>query len=228
MFIKSLFISIFTSCTLCAAPQAIVFDFGGVMTGKPNREAVIDFLKETFSFTEREFNEVNRRKREAIRLGMTDTEFWITYANEQGTILSDAWVSAFHQVLKEAIGVNPEMYCLVEELKEKRMQVAMLSNIDTRLAGLVRDFGLYKPFEPCLLSCEFGYEKPDQRAYTILLGSLELDPSDVIFIDDRQENIDAAKQLGVDAILYESTALLREKLALRGVSFNRKNTSFTD
>ena len=37
---KKMMISLLTACaTLSAAPEAIVFDFGGVMTKEPNREA---------------------------------------------------------------------------------------------------------------------------------------------------------------------------------------------
>lgn len=42
--------------------------------------------------------------------------------------------------MKDAIGVNLEMYALVDQLKEQQIPVALLSNIDERLSKLIREF----------------------------------------------------------------------------------------
>lgn len=212
----SLIASIITATSLIAAPQAIVFDFGGVLTGEPNREAVITFICQSFHFSAEEFEKVNQEKRQAVKQGKTDEEFWIAYAKNKGIKLPANWSTSFKSVMKDAIGVNPKMYALVDQLKEQQIPVALLSNIDERLSKLIRDFGLYKPFEPCLLSCEIGVEKPDLKAYELLLKTLNLPAQDVVFIDDRLENVEAAKTIGLDAILFESEQQLRNELSIRG------------
>ena len=208
--------SILTATFLMAAPQAIVFDFGGVLTGEPNREAVITFICQSFHFSAEEFEKINQEKRLAVKQGKTDEEFWMTYAKNTGIELSANWSASFRAVMKDAIGVNPEMYALVDQLKEQQIPVALLSNIDERLAKLIRDFGLYEPFEPCLLSCEIGLEKPDLKAYELLVKTLNLPAKDVVFIDDRPENVEAAKTIGLDAILFESEQQLKTDLITRG------------
>jgi HAD superfamily hydrolase (TIGR01509 family) len=211
--ITTILMSIFlTTLSLFAAPQAVVFDFGGVMTGEPNKEAVVQFLRSTFALSKAEFEKINLEKREAVKAGKSDEEFWLQFAKENGITLPANWSLGFKAVMKEAIGINPEMYILVAELRAKQIPVALLSNIDTRLAKLIREFGLYEPFEPCLLSCEIGIEKPDLKAYEILLSQLNFPAKDIIFIDDRQENIDAANQVGLDAILFQSVTQLRREL----------------
>jgi HAD superfamily hydrolase (TIGR01509 family) len=204
-----------TALSLFAAPQAVVFDFGGVMTGEPKKEAVVQFLRSTFNLSESEFERVNLEKRESVRAGKSDEEFWLQFAKENDITLPTNWSQAFKTVMKEAIGINTEMYVLVAELRAKQIPVALLSNIDARLAKLIREFGLYEPFNPCLLSCEIGIEKPNLRAYEILLSQLNFPSGDIIFIDDRQENIDAANQVGLDAILFQSAAQLRRELLKR-------------
>ena len=203
--------------SLYATPQAIVFDFGGVMTGEPNREAVIEFLCTTFQLIPSEFEKANLEKKEAVKLGMTDEEFWLNFANERGVVLPNTWLQQFKSVMKEAIGANPEMYALVNELREKQIPVALLSNIDERLSKLIREFGLYDPFNPCLLSWEIGARKPNAKAYEILLERLGLPSADVVFIDDKEENVEAAKKIGIDALLFESSEQLRQELKNRGV-----------
>lgn len=56
----SLITSSLTATSLMAAPQAIVFDFGGVMTCEPNREVVITFICQSFCFSREEFEIVNQ------------------------------------------------------------------------------------------------------------------------------------------------------------------------
>ena len=109
------------------------------------------------------------------------------------------------------------MYALVEELKSKKIPVALLSNIDKRLSTILRELDLYYPFEPCLLSCDIGAEKPDLRAYEVALNHLNTPAHQIVFFDDREENIEAAKQAGLDAILFESAAQAREELAKRNL-----------
>lgn len=215
---KKILFSLITlsATTLMAAPQAVVFDFGGVLTGEPNREAVVSFIRESFHLSKEEFEKLNQEKKAALKQGKTDEDFWLSYAKAKGIKLPENWAQSLKTVMKEAIGVNPKMFVLVEELRQEHIRVALLSNIDDRLAKLVRDFGLYAPFDPCLLSCEIGVEKPDPKAYEILLCRLNLPAKDVVFIDDRPENIDAAKKVGLDAILFESEDQLRAELEKRG------------
>jgi len=212
----SLIASTLTATSLIAAPQAIVFDFGGVLTGETNREAVVTFIRQSFHFSAEEFEKVNQEKRVAVKQGKTDEEFWITYAKNKGIKLAANWSASFRSVIKDAIGINPEMYALVDQLKKQQIQVALLSNIDEHLSKLIRDFGLYEPFDPCLLSCEIGVEKPDLKAYELLLKMLNLPAKDVVFIDDRPENVEAAKTIELDAILFESEPQLRNELTTRG------------
>ncbi len=213
----SLTASLLTATSLIATPQAVVFDFGGVLTGEPNREAVVNFIQNSFHFSKEEFEKVNLEKRQAVKQGKTDEEFWISYAKTKGIKLPSDWGESFRSVMKDAIGVNPQMYILVNQLKEQHIPVALLSNIDERLSKLIRDFGLYEPFTPCLLSYEIGIEKPDLKAYEFLLTELNLPAKEVLFIDDRPENIEAAKAAGLDAILFHSEQQLRGELSKRGV-----------
>ena len=201
--------------SLIAAPQAVVFDFGGVMTKESDREAVVHFVRQSLHLSEKEFEKATQEKRLALKQGSTDEEFWTSYAKNKGVKLPSDWAEQFRSVLKKAININTEMYALVDELKGKKIPVAMLSNIDDRLAELIRNLDLYKPFEPCLLSCEIGVQKPDLKAYELLLARLKLPAAEVVFIDDKAENIEAAKKLGIDAILFESTDQIRNELKKR-------------
>ncbi len=215
--IRKIILSLLAVCSaLSASYQTIVFDFGGVMTGASQREEIIKFLRSSLNLTDDEFEKA-RQERKKVQDEKTDVEFWLQYAREHNKTLPTTWVTDFQDAMKKAIGVNPEMYALVSELKEKGYKVALLSNIDYRLARIVRSFGLYDEFDPCLLSCEIGIEKPDVRIYEILLEKIGTPAKETLFIDDNEENVAAAKISGIDAIHFKSKAQLMSELNKRGI-----------
>jgi 2-haloacid dehalogenase len=54
--------------------------------------------------------------------------------------------------------------------------------------------------------------KPDIRIYELLLERYGLNSEDLIFIDDRKDNIEAAQSLGIIGIHYTSPEKLRQEL----------------
>lgn len=79
-------------------------------------------------------------------------------------------------------------------------------------------FGLPDLFSAFFTSCYLGVRKPDRRIYQIALDVLRRDPEEVIFIDDRPENVAAAVSLGIHGIRYQGSAPLSEALGRLGIS----------
>ena len=61
--------------------------------------------------------------------------------------------------------------------------------------------------------------KPDKEIFNLTLKKLKLNPQQVLFIDDKIENIQGAKKLGIPSILFKNNKDLIEQLTKRGVSF---------
>ena len=110
---------------------------------------------------------------------------------------------------------SKEMRALVKFYKELGYRIALLSNVTAERAALLRSQGFYNDFSPALLSCEIGVDKPDPKAYQILLDTLQVSPENCIFIDDKSVNIEAAKALGIDAILFLSPQQVADELRMR-------------
>lgn len=122
---------------------------------------------------------------------------------------------------KTEMPVFPEMYDLVKELKENGYNTYLLSN-----AGF--DFYEYSPEKPAIslmdgiiISCEHKLLKPEKGIYEALFEKYSLNPSECVFIDDMKENIEGAKQCGMDGIVFspafEDVSVLREKLRNKGI-----------
>lgn len=197
------------------APKAVVFDWGNVI-GFNDRSLVVDFMCNSFNLSKSEFELTNLEKQKAIKAGESnDIDFWLKFAQKKGIKLPDDWPQNYLATIKKSIGANPNMYLLIDQLKKNGIRVGMLSNIDDRWAKWIRDFGFYEPFEPCLLSYEIGLKKPDPKAYELLLKTLDLPAEKIVFIDDLEENVTAAKAMGIDAILFISESQLRDELKSR-------------
>lgn len=76
-----------------------------------------------------------------------------------------------------------------------------------RLAYLCKEMWFLKEFDSVFCSSEIWYKKPATEFYTYILDTLQIqDPSQILYYDDASENIQSAKQLWINAILYKTIA----------------------
>ena len=85
-------------------------------------------------------------------------------------------------------------------------------------------FGLDEFFDAFLSSCWLGLRKPAHRFYDRALGISEARPAEAVFVDDRVQNLEPVKRLGMRTIHYQSPQLADELRSL-GVQFNLKGNS---
>ncbi|USQ85779.1 HAD-IA family hydrolase [Streptomyces phaeoluteigriseus] len=62
----------------------------------------------------------------------------------------------------------------------------------------------------CEFSCQIGHAKPDPGPYAWCVRMLGGQPADVLFVDDREENADAARAVGLRGALFTAVADLRD------------------
>jgi HAD superfamily hydrolase (TIGR01509 family) len=70
------------------------------------------------------------------------------------------------------------------------------------------------------LSFRLGAMKPDRLAFERAAELAGVSPHEIFFTDDRAENVAAAREVGYDAVLFESVSQLNEALRQRGVRIN--------
>ena len=71
----------------------------------------------------------------------------------------------------------------------------------------------YRIFDPVVLSWQVGSSKPQERIFEALIETLSLDPHEILLIDDVAANITAAKDLGLQGLLFTDAETLRSDLA---------------
>jgi FMN phosphatase YigB (HAD superfamily) len=62
-------------------------------------------------------------------------------------------------------------------------------------------------------SCWLGSRKPMKKIYTDALSIAQAVPARTLFIDDRERNLVPARDLGINTILFENAAKLRDDLS---------------
>jgi putative hydrolase of the HAD superfamily len=102
--------------------------------------------------------------------------------------------------------LNIEMADYFQRLRP-RYRTAILSNA---AAGGRREeerrYGFSAMADVLVYSYEVGIEKPDRRIYEITCERLGVRPSEVVFLDDLEVNVVAARQVGMRAVRFQSTA----------------------
>ena len=81
----------------------------------------------------------------------------------------------------------------------------------------IRTFQLWRNFTVFFSSCYLGTRKPAELIYRKVLEITQRAPEECIFIDDRPENLEAPRRLGMQAIQFVDTAQLRAELGARNV-----------
>jgi putative hydrolase of the HAD superfamily len=81
----------------------------------------------------------------------------------------------------------------------------------------IRTFDLTRIFDLFVSSCYVGLRKPDERIYRLALDLIQKTPEEACFIDDRPENIEGARKVGMRSILLQSLGQLKNDLRSMGV-----------
>lgn len=108
---------------------------------------------------------------------------------------------------------RPKVWEEVHRIKEKGYRLFILSNYCQKMfdchAG-TRPF--IKDMDGIMVSYMVHVNKPDAGIYEALLEKYNLNPKESIFFDDKEENTEAARRLGIDAVTITSEECLLEEL----------------
>jgi HAD superfamily hydrolase (TIGR01509 family) len=103
----------------------------------------------------------------------------------------------------------PHMFELIDQLKERGHKIYIFSNIGKKTFEKLNEpyANLFASFDGIHYVEEHtGWlAKPNHDAYMLFLNKFNIDPSAMVFIDDKNKNIKAAHALGITAFIYQSS-----------------------
>lgn len=101
--------------------------------------------------------------------------------------------------------LNPGITELLSEAKSKGISVWCLSNDVGRWSDKIRNnLGIEEFLRGSVISGDVGIRKPDKEIYEALIQSSGFKIEDILFVDDREKNVVAAQELGIETIMFET------------------------
>lgn len=206
-------------------PKFIYFDLGNVLTTFSNERMCLQ-MGQLAGLSEQQVIDM---------LMPTGTQQDILWQFEAGRLSEDE----FYQWFCQQTGVQPnrrelEYACadmfapidasmeLATKLSRAGHRIGVLSNTNPWHWNFVTD-GRYpvlnEAFEIRLTSFDAGDMKPAASIYHRATELAGVSAGEILFTDDRPENIEGAQAVGIDAVQFRSTQQLQEELAARGVQW---------
>ena len=99
------------------------------------------------------------------------------------------------------------------------MKIAILSNMGEDLLDYMRkNFGWLDDFHHLTWSCELNLIKPMAAIYVHTLEKLSVHADEALFLDDRIENVEGARAVGMQSLLFHGDSHLQADLEREGLA----------
>ncbi|MCI9889323.1 HAD-IA family hydrolase [Micrococcales bacterium 31B] len=148
--------------------------------------------------------------RPALDEGLDPLEYWGRVAAAGGyESLTEEDLENLNDVDQRYwLRLEPHSREVLHELALANVRVGLLSNMASDFAERVRRADWFEAVDFGLFSGDLGCSKPSREIYYVLIetlahltGGVER-PGNIVFFDDKQENVDAARACGIDAHLW--------------------------
>ncbi|MBD3231620.1 HAD-IA family hydrolase [Candidatus Dependentiae bacterium] len=193
----------------------IIFDLGAVLVNwQPNKlmEEIFKTQKERFNLKQKEdlvpifqskiFNEMDR--------GIVSREDVIKYFEND---FDKNLLKEIYKHVEKHLYVLPDGIKILNKVKNIGYKTYILSNFaKENFEAVSPNYDFLDKFDGAIISYKVKTIKPELQIYKILLNTYSLEPSESLFIDDRQENIIAARILGIDGIVCKNHDFVESEL----------------
>ncbi|MGW9182024.1 HAD family hydrolase [Agromyces sp. NPDC055661] len=189
------------------APHVVVFDYGEVISREPteaDRAALV------------------------ARAGVDAEPFWTAYwahrePLDQGTLsIADYWDAVASDLAVEWdavdvhelwaldhrgwLSVDPGTLRVLHALADGGTRMALLSNAGADFSGWLRSGSFAPLFERVFVSGELGLVKPNADIYEHVIAELGITPAELLFVDNKSENVEGARAVGGDGHVFTDAA----------------------
>ncbi|MFD7553274.1 HAD family hydrolase [Streptomyces sp. NPDC059835] len=194
--------------------KAVLFDMFGVIARVQSAESR-GVLERTLGGDPRPFWEAYWSHRAPYDRGeVAGPGYWQKVCAQLGVPLDDRLTADLIAAdIASWSEIDRSMVDLLGLLAERGIVLGLLSNIPEELAAH------YEATQPWLegfavrgLSCRIGSAKPAPAAYRWCVRALGLPPGEILFVDDRSDNVRAARELGLQGHLFTSPEELKAVL----------------
>ncbi|MDE1828418.1 MAG: HAD family phosphatase [Candidatus Micrarchaeota archaeon] len=194
--------------------KCILFDLGGVLVEFSDEE-YLGYLAKVSGNNKRKTEKMVEFWWRRLFLGMIHIKFFEQrIAKIFGIDKSQVqWVEFY----EKRVRLNKDMITLAKKLR-KNYTVAFLSDIDFSRYDIALRLLDLKWFDYDFASCYIRKKKPDPEVYRYVLRKMKLRADEVVFIDNKWENVLGARSVGIKSLLFRNRKDLLARLKKLGIA----------
>lgn len=194
--------------------SAVIFDYGNVLSDV-QAGSEITAMASLLDLDSVPFQEAYWQFRVAYDEAELDPEsYWRSVAGAAGRAIDTGQIARLRRMdIQSWVRPNPPMVTWAQRVRESGIKTAVLSNMPADLlAYLVGPESWLPAFDQVTFSCEVRSSKPATAIYRHCLDGLGVAASEALFIDDREANVQGARELGMHALLFTNVAAAASEL----------------
>ena len=201
--------------------DAVLFDYGQVLSGPPDAAAWGVLRAESGLDEARLHGAYWKFRHDYDRGALTGTAYWDAVAAEAGVRFDDAQRAALMAAdIDVWTQLNLPMVEWAGRLQRAGMRTGILSNIGDAIGeGVVARLPWLAGFDHCAWSHAMRMAKPDPAIYVQTAEALKTAPGRILFIDDREVNVAAAAEAGMQTVHYNTHAEFEREMRGRGLGW---------
>ena len=194
----------------------VMFDYGGVVS-HPQSQQDLALLARAADVPVPALVDVYWKWRRPYDLSELDASgYWRQIGRSLGRDYSDTEISELSRLDSASWQrLQAGTVALIEDLAAAQVQLALLSNAPDELAEAIGGLPVARHFGHLFFSCQLKSAKPDPECYSLALANMGASAEDVIFLDDRSVNVDAAAAFGLRSVQFTSPDAARTAIARR-------------
>jgi len=191
--------------------ESVIFDWGGVLIDDP-APGLMQYCAQALAVSKDDYIKAHSKFTADFEKNLINEDtFWERICGELGVSkpkVHSLWADAF----KAAYVPREDMFIVAARLRKNGYKTALLSN--TEAVAMQYFYQLqYDMFDVLVFSCAEGTRKPEKKIYELTIQRLGSQPGQSVFIDDKPEYINGAKQAGLNTILFRNVEQVKNELA---------------
>jgi putative hydrolase of the HAD superfamily len=128
---------------------------------------------------------------------------------------------ALDRAASDIFWLNESMEPVIDRLATSGLPLVLLSNTcETHFRWVSSRFRVLRHFTRRVLSFEVGACKPNPAIFEAATRAAGVSPGECFFTDDTSGHVEAARQLGFDAVVYRDTPQIIAELQKRGINIS--------
>jgi len=183
--------------------SCVLFDIGGVLVDW-HMSWITSEISKRFSIAENRLVSSFETHLHKLDTGnISENDFWNFVAiDTDSDSLKNCKESLWNTYFRKNAKPNQNIKNLSTTLKQKGLIIGIVSNIEQVTHNVVEDWNMLEHFDHKFMSYQIGFSKPDPRIYEYVIEKLPFREDEILFIDDKQSNIESAKTCGIHTIHF--------------------------